>query len=271
MNKLLIATLSIGALTLGAASAADLRTPVKSPAPVAVAPACANFGGGYIGVHGGAAYHDGNWIDNNAWARNEVDLALPDSSRTNKFGYEVGPHVGWNWQSRCTLWGLVADWSWSGTRSSRTHTDGQPGAALDTLDIERRLNWYGTVRAKGGVIVDNVLIYATGGFAYASIKWSAAATNNIAAVFVTETFSATDLRWGGVVGVGAEWAWSNNWSIGTEFLYMRFAEKSATFNSAFAVLNGNPPGKEFTQQDSVLVSRVNLTYRWGGAPVVARY
>ena len=33
MNKLLIATLSVGALTLGAANAADLRTPVKAAAP----------------------------------------------------------------------------------------------------------------------------------------------------------------------------------------------------------------------------------------------
>src|SRR5258705_11173507 len=52
MNKLLFATLSIGALMISVAKAADL--PRKAPpAPVPVAPTCAQFGGGDVGVQGG--------------------------------------------------------------------------------------------------------------------------------------------------------------------------------------------------------------------------
>ena len=55
MNKLVFATLSIGALMISVAKAADL--PRKAPAPVVVAPTCAQFGGFYIGVQGGFVTH----------------------------------------------------------------------------------------------------------------------------------------------------------------------------------------------------------------------
>ncbi len=109
-----------------------------------------------------------------------------------------------------------------------------------------------------------MLLYATGGLAYASIKWSATLNNILAGGPVSETFGRIDLRWGGVAGVGAEMALRGNWSFKTEALYIRFTDAESTFTSAFAAANGNPTSKSFHNQDALWVARMGLNYRWGG-------
>ena len=84
----------------------------------------------------------------------------------------------------------------------------------------------------------------------------------------TELFSQKRWRWGGVVGVGTEWAINNNWSLKSEFLYMAFERDEVNFVSPV-----HNPGvnQRFESQDSVWVSRIGLNYRFGGGPVMAKY
>ncbi len=117
-------------------------------APVKASPRCAWFGGWYSGIQGGSTTHDWLWSDRNSWARNEVDLALPSDVTGSSTGFNVGVQAGWSSQSGCTLWGLEIDWSWAGTRSSRLNTDGQPGAAADSLTVAKEVQWFGTLRAQ---------------------------------------------------------------------------------------------------------------------------
>jgi outer membrane immunogenic protein len=252
MNKLLIATLSLGALTLGAANAADLRAPVK--APVAVAPACAQFGGFYLGVQGGTVTHETGWTDRDNWADQfNIDIALGHVERT-KWGGAVGPLIGYNWQRNCTLFGVEADWSWTSVSHSRGYTgNGVPADMLITLDDKVR--WYGTVRTRAGVIVNDLLIYATGGFAYANVRHAWTLTQP----GLTEGFSSTGTRLGWTAGVGTEWAWTGNWSIKFETLYVRFADKDTTVFSP-----SNAANFTFDSHDALWVARVGLNYRWGG-------
>ncbi len=111
--------------------------------------------------------HDWNWADNYAWARNEVDTELPGSARSTQTGYEVGARIGYDWQRGCTLFGgrgLGA----GRTRAQRaTSPMGRGAANIDQLLVRGKLDWYGTVRARTGIVVDSVLLYTTGSFAYA--------------------------------------------------------------------------------------------------------
>lgn len=256
MRKLILATTLFAGLGSGAAIAADMA--VKA-APMAVAPRCAQFGGWYIGVQGGSVKHDSTWSDRDAWARNEFDANLPDSVSSNKFGWHVGPQAGWNWQSGCTLFGIMADWSWSDTKKTNFITDGDAGAAQDTLTVESRLKWFGTARARGGVVVDNLLIYVSGGLGFAKIGYNQTAVDNGVAI---ETFNSDKTRVGWAVGAGTEWAFAPNWTLMSEFLYIGFEDKTSTFTSAVAAANGNNPSKRFDFQDSLWVGRVGLNYRW---------
>ena len=73
------------------------------------------------------------------------------------------------------------------------------------------MRWFGTVRARTGVVVDNLLLYVTGGFAYARF-------NNVLTVFedapaTAVAFANSRTRWGWTAGVGTEWAFAPNWSL----------------------------------------------------------
>jgi hypothetical protein len=79
-------------------------------------------------------------------------------------GVAYGVQGGYNWQFRCTLFGIEADYNWTNIDHDFVRT-GPLGLA--TLTVSSSLQSFGTVRARSGVIVDNLLLYVTGGLAYA--------------------------------------------------------------------------------------------------------
>jgi outer membrane immunogenic protein len=206
MNKLLVATLSIVALSVGAATAADI--PRKAGGPAVFAPSCGQFGGFYVGANGGWIAHDTKWVDRDAWVDNfSIDWALGTVS-TFRNGGTAGGQIGYNWQRGCTLFGVELDAAWTSLDGTKTYSPAAPPATL--LTITNDVRWFGTARTRAGIIVDNVLLYATGGLAYAHINHQFTVTDP---GNPTESFRAAKGRWGGTVGVGVEWAWSNNISI----------------------------------------------------------
>ena len=71
-------------------------------------------------------------------------------------------------------------------------------------------------------------------------------------------------RWGNVTGFGTEWAWPERVSIKSEVLYIETTDKDYTksVNGGFA---------NFTQSDSMWVSRIGLNVKLGDPAVVAKY
>ena len=132
--------------------------------------------------------------------------------------------------------------------------------ARDTLTVRSEINSFGTLRTRTGVVVDNLLLYATGGLAWAHVKSSWTAVNTLVA---TETFGTSDTRWGWVAGVGTEWAIAPNISIKSEALYLKFDDNESTFNSVVALANGNNPVKRFDEQEAIWVARIGVNYRFG--------
>jgi outer membrane immunogenic protein len=259
MKTLFLATTAFVALvTFGPAVAADLA-PVYKAAPV-VRPACAQFGGFYVGASGGWAYHDRTWNDRDNWIDNFSSDFNSSSLTNSRSGGTAGVQAGYNWQRGCTLFGIEVDASWAGLKGSNflSPTSSSTGT---TLILEDNLNWWATARSRTGVIVDNLLLYVTGGAAYANIKqsWTGGDSNS------SESFSAQSGRWGWVGGVGVEWAWSDQVSIKSEALYIRFNDISTTVFSAAGAQNVT-----FDHHDSMWVSRIGLNVKLGG-PVVARY
>ncbi|HEY5829045.1 MAG TPA: outer membrane beta-barrel protein [Hyphomicrobiaceae bacterium] len=224
---------------------------------------CASFHGLYFGANVGAGYLDHTWSDRDAWAKNEVDPALPSSVNGTENGWLGGIQGGFNWQKGCTLFGFEADWSWTNLEQTNIHTDGQPGLALDRLRVTRDVNSFGTLRTRTGVVVDSLLLFATGGLAWAKMDSSWAVTDFRGGSFVTETFGTSDTRWGWTAGVGTEWALAPNISIKSEALYLKFTDNDSAFNSAFAVQNGSPAIKRFDEQDAMWVARIGVNYRFG--------
>jgi outer membrane immunogenic protein len=130
-----------------------------------------------------------------------------------------GAQIGYNWQSGSIVYGLEADIQYvdSGGRAAwgpytwwgvRGEDDG---------------SYFGTVRARIGYAFDRTLIYITGGLAYGGLN-SNPLTGN------------TTSNAGWTIGGGVEYAFTNNWTVKLEGLYVDLRESRRA--SVFV----NPPG-----------------------------
>jgi outer membrane immunogenic protein len=149
-------------------------------------------------------------------------------------------------------------------------TDADVGIDTDTLTVESRLKGLGTVRLRTGVVVDNLLLYVTGGVGWGRFDrtYSQIDLNTPG----SETFASNKTKWAWVAGFGTEWAAWGNWSIQSEVLYARF-ERDQVNHTCLAVITCGPPGeiKRFEHHDSVWTTKIGLNYRFGAAPVLAKY
>lgn len=260
MKKFLLAT--VFATLAGGAFAADMR-PAYKAGPVAV-PRCANFGGWYVGANVGYGYYDHKFQDRDALGPG-IDSGLSSTYNDTRSGVNGGVQAGYNYQTGCTVFGVEADWSWTGLRASSFNQDGDQvagGLPTDSVTLSSRLDWFGTARLRTGIVVDNLLLYATGGLAYANF--------NRTATFFSDGPPATAAvlnwdrtRWGWTAGVGTEWSFAPNWSLKSEVLYMRFEKDDVTYTGTGPVGNLGVPYR-LESQDQVFISRVGVNYRFGG-------
>lgn len=125
--------------------------------------------------------------------------SLTNSNFSASNGGVIGGQVGYNYQFGQFVGGVEADLDATGmSRSSLTNTF-STGALT-------------TERVRAGVALDRTLLFVTGG--YAGINTTA----------VDTTFgSQTVWRNGGVVGLGAEYAITNNITAKAEYLYSSYA------------------------------------------------
>jgi outer membrane immunogenic protein len=254
-----------GAVSMGPAQATDIfRGPPGSlkDFPTPVVPACAIFHGFYIGGHVGGAIHDWNWQDRDDWT-GEVDRDLPNFVSGTDTGLAGGVQAGFNWQLGCTVLGFEADWSWSDLNSSKLFTDGETAPDKDTLTVRSNIDGFGTLRTRAGVVVDSLLLYVTGGLAFADIDRRATLFDERPGIpDRVETFSFSDTRLGLAAGVGAEWAVTDHISIKSETLWLRFDEDSQTRLCNIGTCNNNNEPKRFDLQDDVFTARIGLNFRF---------
>ncbi len=245
--------------------------PVKAyPAP---RPGCAQFGGWYVGGNVGWGVYDTAFSDRDGLSK-ILDDGLPSDVNARNNSFVGGAQGGYNWQSGCAMLGIETDWSWSALKTSELHLDGDQAAGVtaDTLNVENKLRWFGTTRARAGVVVDNLLLYVTGGLAYANFKRSFTYFQDGPAQ--TAVFSSDSTKLGWTAGVGAEWALANNWTLRGEFLYMAFEQDRATGTGNGVGIGAAGQSYRLDSQNSLWVTRIGLNYRWGDSgkgPVVAKY
>ncbi len=114
-----------------------------------------------------------------------------------------------------------------------------------------------------------MLLYVKGGAAVTQDKYEIFLTGPqgpLPTGFIAARGSET--RWSGVVGVGAEYGFTPNWSLALEYdhLFMGNRDIGITFDPAFiAALNHS---ERIHQDVDMVTARIN--YRFGG-PVVAKY
>ncbi len=199
-----------------------------------------------------------------------------------------GLQFGYNWQfSPKWVLGFETDFQGSGIQGSAASSNpAVVGAPIAPLD--EKTNWFGTARARFGYLTtNNLLIFATGGFAYGQIEdksdffyttpglGQAIAVNGIGAACSTITgFLSTipgascfvgsqkNTSIGWTLGAGLEYAFSQRWTVKAEYLYVSLQAQALMAPAAF--LFGNLPAslEAGFNRDGINVARLGVNYRF---------
>jgi outer membrane immunogenic protein len=142
-----------------------------------------------------------------------------------------------------------------GVEGDMSGTGIKGGPAALGANFNTNVDWTATATGRAGLAFDRWLVYAKGGAAWAHDRYS---TN-----FYTfpGTVELTDTRFGWTVGAGVEYAFAPQWSAKLEYNYMDFGTK----NVAFA------PGRLTDVNQQINAVKLGVNYKFGGAPIVARY
>jgi len=172
MKRNLLAGLGLAALIAAPATAADLSYPAPVQQSYMAAPVF-TWTGFYLGANAGYGWGTADWS--------------PDTD-----GFVGGIQGGYNWQGAGPLViGVEADLQYSNLSSSVFELD-----------------YFGTVRARLGVALDQFLIYGTGGLAYGKGTYELAGLSN----------DNTHTGW--AFGAGAEYAVAPNITLRGEYMYL---------------------------------------------------
>jgi outer membrane immunogenic protein len=137
-----------------------------------------------------------------------------DNSRTRPSGVVGGIEGGYNWQRGSFVLGAEAEIDLSG--------------ADDTVSpFEFSTPWLGTLRARGGVALNNVLLYGTGGLAFGDLR---ADSFNL-------TESHTTVGW--TAGAGVEVLLNPRWSAKVEWLYLQLSDTNFSVTGTSNDFGGN--------------------------------
>lgn len=266
MKHRVLAALVAVALWSGPGSAADMPMPYEPPpAPVPFVPGF-TWSGFYVGGNIGYAwtssdltYHYGAWTkdydpDYDSWSGH-----LPLRGSISRDGWTGGLQAGYNHQIGSLVVGVEADLNYIDGKkswgSSWQDDADNPGHRVQA-SASGGLEWLGTLRGRVGYAQDRVLIYATGGLAIGGVKASASlsadchdsgdgyggdACSNVdwgddgdpvasgndnwwrwASLHADK--SETSMGW--VLGAGAEYAFTDNWTFKAEYLYYSLGDDS---------------------------------------------
>jgi outer membrane immunogenic protein len=221
LTKLVLATALLSPVILASGTiVSEAADAPRAPAYRAPPPPLPfyNWTGLYVGVHVG-----GGW----------ADLGVGDTGS----GFIGGGQIGYNYQINQWVWGLEADVSGSGIKNNL--------ATFGPITADFNWNSLVTLTPRLGYAFDSWLVYGKVGGAWADVSVSINGPFGFGS-------SAGGTASGWVAGVGAEYAFRNNWSAKIEYNHFDFGSDGGTF------ITGNS-----VTLDAV---KAGVNYRFGGWP-----
>jgi outer membrane immunogenic protein len=203
---LLLSATGLIVLAASTAHAADLGArPLYTPPPPP--PPAYTWTGFYFGANGG--------FGGDQYQYPTTVGAVSGTAKLDSSGFFGGGQVGYNWQfAPAWVAGVEADFDAADIEGMANASSGFGAASAGT-----KLDWFGTVRGRGGVLVTpHALLYATGGWAYGHTTTSANAT--LTGVAAASTSIGVTQSNGWTVGGGLEYAFNPWLSFKTEYLYV---------------------------------------------------
>jgi outer membrane immunogenic protein len=235
MKMVLVASV-LAFLGANQALAADLPIPAPLPGtsyvPIA---AFKNWSGWYVGLNGGYASGSSDWT-----------LFSASTGKFNTKGPLFGGTFGANFQYDRFVFGLEADFDWSGLKGSSSVAAcaiiGAPfGAACET-----KSDWLSTGRVRLGYALDRILIFGTGGLALSDIERA----------ITQPALSDRGVRGTWTVGGGIEFAITEHWTAKAEYLLVDFGKTGCSLSIPVCT------GGSVSLTENVVRAGINYKFSW---------
>jgi len=237
MKKIIVGVAMFG--TAVSAQAADLA--VK--APYTKAPALASvydWTGFYLGVNAG--------IGLGRDRTQHYEGGSVDSLYLSPLGAVGGGQIGYNWQTNSFLGPIVF-----GVEADIQGADMRDGfVSVPNAAYNQKMDWFGTVRGRVGLVTGPTLSYVTAGYAYGNVNTSGVAGG--------VPFAFNGGRSGWTWGSGVEAALGGNWTGKIEYLYVDLGDRTDVFAGGAQAIRSDLRENIF---------RVGLNYRIGGNSMYA--
>ena len=238
--KRLALLLATSAFVTPALAADVVYNEPPAPAPMVIEPIAQTktWTGLYIGGQAGVAFGNSDDGANFDPGNNGIFGGSSSGSDDNNAGFVGGAHVGYDYQlPNNIVVGAVADINYIDAEANRSYTTN----AGSTFSTNSDINYLGTVRARIGYAFDSVLLYGSGGLAYAgvdnnNVTPSTAAGNEFNGYDFDKSGDDADIGYS--VGGGVDVLATQNISFGVEYLYTNLGSNEQTITGT------NPAGNK---------------------------
>lgn len=259
-KPLLLAPLGLIPAGIPVADAADMPVKAQPVQPARFIPLWTGF---YAGVNVGVlsarselnAFLPSSAVpaeNNYCWLGRTGDCTFNNSSTAT--GVLGGIQIGYNFQSANIVYGAEVDFGGSSAKKSFGGTNPNSGYSYAA---ETGIEAMGTARARLGYAFDNnVMVYATGGLAFAKVRDSFLHISPPGGGNATYSWTNTGWRAGWTAGGGLEYMFARNWSVKGEALYYDLGDKdhesiSPSFGGISIGVNDRMTG---------IIARVGINY-----------
>jgi outer membrane immunogenic protein len=182
----------------------------------------------------------------------------------NASSWVAGGHAGYNWQQGSFVFGFETDLQGTHLESSMngglTFTPPvNPFPADAFAHTVALIDWYGTLRGRVGFATGPWLFYGTGGFAYGNVSLNSTFTG----LGLSTSFLTSDVRTGWVGGVGFEYLFRPDLSVGLLYQYVDLGNLSGFSTTAGPLATLSQSATTHAQFQSVMAT---LSWRFAPAP-----
>jgi len=250
MKRLFLSVAGLVAIS-APASAADLpaRTYMPTKAPPMASPAY-DWSGFYVGINGGGGWNRNCWSNTSFFGTPVVPSAAEGCGTGS--GGTAGGQIGYRWQVASWVFGVEAQGNWANFSGSNQ------SLVFPAITNQSNVDAYGLFTGQVGYAWNNVLLYVKGGAAVTDNQYSS--LSNATGI---ELSSANDTRWGGVVGVGFQYGFAPNWSVGLEYDHLFMGSNNSAFTGvAPGNLGVNTRNEDISQDIDLVTARID--YHFGG-------
>jgi outer membrane immunogenic protein len=263
MRGLLRACAALFALGVGTANAADL--PIWTAGRTGPVMLPFTWAGPYFGLNIG-----GQWTSDTVstisagpgfFAGEAQSLDAMSRGTVNAAGAIGGMQAGYNWQFDQAVVGLEVDFNGAtatGNRSIIGIFNSPPGTGLTTT--VKQPMFISTVRPRVGWTFDHLMVYATGGYAFAT--YQVVDSFNFTVGQPGNQADVTAKLSGWTAGAGVEYAFYKGMSLKLEYLYLGMGTFTTNIGSPATIAQPTNINVRHSLSDNIIRLGLNFHFGW---------